>query len=180
MRRRIVLGSALVIASGLSTGCMTLGPISTALPTTGVTTEGAWSAERFPFPEADVQQAALDGMADLQMHTIHQSRPGHELALILDATTHDGRHCRVTIRPATQPGASVVATRIGRFGDEALSLALLERVGIRLGTLPAQPIPEEPPTGPSLLGRYFSSDAVPDEVMLRNEINAGYRDTPVP
>ena len=83
----------------------------------------------------------------------------------------------VTLRP--QQGKTRISCRIGWFGDEALSKALLERTGIRLGTLPPAAVPENPPSTPGA-NPFFSRDAVPDEEMLRDVAEAPYRDRVIP
>ncbi|MHC5542385.1 DUF3568 family protein, partial [Singulisphaera rosea] len=77
------------------------------------------------------------------------------------------------------PGATRVSVRIGWFGDEPLSKALMDRIGVRLGTLPPTAIPTDPPSEPGS-NPYFSKSAIPDSVMLRDQADAIYRDSPVP
>ena len=68
-----------------------------------------------------------------------------------------------------------VSCRIGWFGDEPLSRTLLERIGVRLGTLPPAAIPDRPPSAPAS-NPIFSRDAVPDSVIFRDFAEAPYRD----
>ena len=49
---------------------------------------------------------------------------------------------------------------------QAMAKAVLDRVGVRLGTLPPEAIPTDVPSDPST-NPYFSREAVPDSVMLR-------------
>jgi hypothetical protein len=157
-------------------GCMTLGPVD---PKAGLTTfafKEGWGAQGFPFAVEKVRDVAIEGMGDLKMHSIHQSTMDRT-ALVLDGQVHDGRHIRVAVRPGGL--GSLVTARVGRFGDEALSRALMERIGVRLGTLPPAAIPEVPPTSPPRLP--FSRSAVPDARMLRDQADeVGYRDAHSP
>jgi hypothetical protein len=72
-----------------------------------------------------------------------------------------------------------VAIRVGWFGDEPLSQAILERMGVRLGSRPPEAIPAAAPSAPSR-NPFFARDAVPDSVMLRDFAEAPYRDRVVP
>ena len=89
----------------------------------------------------------------------------------------------MTTAPSPSPSVLVPApprsARIGWFGDEALSQALLERVGVRAGTRAPEAIPDEPPSTPSG-NPYFSRSAISDEVMLRDLADAPYHDRVVP
>jgi hypothetical protein len=174
MRRIVQIGAA-ICASMASGGCMSLGPLGPEPHKTGYSYEAAWASQTFPVATEPALGAALEGMADLQMRSIHQSKY-EKTAILLDGQAHDGRHVRVVIRPVGE--ASQVSTRVGRFGDEALSKAVLERIGVRLGTVPPTPIPDEPPTSGTRLP--FSKLAVPDAIMLREQADAGYRDSTSP
>jgi hypothetical protein len=154
---------------------MTLGPLHPKKGPADYSFEDGWGVQGFPSRPDNVHAATRAGMADLKMHTIHDSR-GEGSALILDGQAHDGRHVRVVVRPGEI--GSIVTARVGRFGDEALARSLLERIGVRLGTLPPAPIPDEPPTSPRR--SLFSRFAVPDAQMLREQANAGYRDSETP
>jgi hypothetical protein len=72
-----------------------------------------------------------------------------------------------------------VTIRIGWFGDEPLSRALMDRIGIRLGTLPPAAIPVEPPSSPAG-NPFFSKNAVSDAEMLKDQADAPYSDKTVP
>ena len=74
----------------------------------------------------------------------------------IQARTADNRTVMVTLRPhQTQ---TRVAAGSALFGDEPLSRALLERTGVRLGTLPAAAIPDK---SPARLAQIHSSRATP-------------------
>jgi hypothetical protein len=95
----------------------------------------------------------------------------------LAGKTEDGREVLVVIR--SNQGLCQVAVRVGWFGDEPLSRALIERVAVRLGSKPPQAIPSTAPSAPSS-NPYFSRDAVPDSDMLRDFVEAPYRDRVIP
>ncbi len=116
-----------------------------------------------------------EAMEDLKMTSIERGRSG--AVFKISATTAENRSVLVTMRP--HQGLTRLGCRIGLFGDEPLSRALMERTGIRLGILPPAPIPEHPPTKPGS-NPIFSRDAVPDEVFLRDVAEAPYRDRVIP
>jgi len=173
--RRIALA-----ATGLfglwSTGCSTVGPIAApVMSATAFTYTAGRATQDFPYPPNTVQSAITGGMDDLRIHSVHLTNDAG--ILVYTGTTADNRRVSVTIRP--QLAASRLSIRIGWFGDEPLSRALMDRIAIRLGELPPSAIPVDPPSEPAS-NPYFSKDAVPDSVMLRDQADAIYRDTPVP
>jgi hypothetical protein len=168
-------GAAVILVASCA-GCATLGPADPRLGSAGFAFEEAWATQSFTDPPDRVGAVLPDSMIDLKMQLMHRSQPV-ETSAVLDGQAHDGRHVRVVVR--SRGAGSVVSCRIGRFGDEALCKALMERIGVRLGVLPATAIPDEPPTS-SPFRSLFSKFAVPDAKILREQADAGYRDTPVP
>jgi hypothetical protein len=169
--------AAAVVGAGL-VGCTTVGPPPISLrDAKSYTFQDGWGAQEFPATPADVQQAALDSLRDLEMTGIHREQAGADV--MLDARSHDGRHTRVAVRRSA--GGAVVAARVGRAGDDVLSRTLMNRVGVRLGTRPAEPLPEDLPTEPATAGSgRFAREAVPDAVMLPDQTGSFYRDSPAP
>jgi hypothetical protein len=143
----------------------------------GLTYSAGKATQEFAYPAAAVQAAITNAMTDLQIKNLRERRDGQ--AWIFQGLTKDNRPANVTFRPGN--GAARVTARIGWFGDEPFSKALLERVGIRLGSLPPKAIPEEPPSSPAP-NPFFSRRAVPDSTMLREqaELHFLFKDTPVP
>jgi hypothetical protein len=166
----------LAVASGLvASGCATTAP----RPERRLSVEGSYSAGRavqeFSLPATKVGEALTAAMDDLKMTGIEPTREG--VVYRIDAKTADNRSVMATLRP--QQGKTRLSCRIGWFGDEALSKALLERTGVRLGTLPPSAVPENPPSTPGA-NPFFSRNAVPDEEMLRDVAEAPYRDRVIP
>jgi hypothetical protein len=172
--QRISLG--LVMACGLAPGgCATVPPSPERLVTTGTSFSAGRALQDFALPAGKVGEAVSDAMADLKMTSIEPAREG--VVYKIQAKTADKRTVLVTLRPhQTQ---TRVGCRIGTFGDEQLSRALLERTGVRLGILPAAAIPEQVPSSPGS-NPFFSRDAVSDEEMLKDVAEAPYRDRVVP
>ncbi|WP_337177737.1 DUF3568 family protein [Paludisphaera sp.] len=174
MRRRAKRRATLAALLALAPGC--------ALPkpaTAPISREFEFSAGQgsrtFPAPAAVVSVAVAEALADLEMRDVRSMRDG--AVLRYESVTPDDRSCSVTVRSLA--GSSTTTARVGWFGDQALSRALLDRVAVRLGELPPEPIPDELPSTP---GRnpFFSRDAVPDEVMLRDQADATYNDRVIP
>jgi hypothetical protein len=173
--RRIALTAA-ALAGLATTGCMTVGPIAApALSASGFSYSAGRAMQDFAYPAPALQSAATGAMEDLRIHSVHLAHEGG--ALVYQGSTADDRRVSLTVRP--NQAITRVSVRIGWFGDEPLSRALMDRIGIRLGSLPPSAVPVDPPSAPES-NPFFSRDAIPDSVMLRDQADAMYRDTPVP
>ena len=101
-----------------------------------------------------VETALRSAMDDLR---IRPSPSRHDAGSVsVEGTTADDRRVVVTLEPT--PGSTRVKTRIGWFGDEPLSRALMDRLAIRLGDLPpsaarVEPTTTAPATNPDHLAR---------------------------
>ena len=187
--QRIALG--LIMAGGFAhNGCSTVSkrpetvskgpetvskrpePVASA---TEIVYSGGRAVQDFSVPLTNVGSAVTEAMADLKMTAIQPGRDG--VVYKIEAKTEDKRTVMVTLRPHQMQ--TRVGCRIGLFGDEPLAKALLERTGIRLGILPPAPIPEHVPSSPGS-NPFFAKSAVPDAEMLRDVVEAPYRDRVVP
>jgi hypothetical protein len=184
--RRIALTAAALLASMACAGCHTMnpaaltafdGPTGPGGPGTGpgFSYSAGRAVQTFPQAPLTVQPAVLAAMEDLRMHSVRQKTDAG--AVVFEGTTADDRKAYVTVRP--NAAGTRISVRIGLFGDEILARAVMDRVGIRLGSLPPSAVPAEPPSSPEK-NPYFSRSAVPDSVMLKGQAEAPYRDTPVP
>jgi hypothetical protein len=174
MRARSIV-PALWACLVVSSGCATVAPRFEQAENS----ESAYSTGRaiqdFARPAGRVGDAMVEAMGDLKMKSITRERDGTVFRIA--ARTTDKRAVQVTLRP--HQGTTRVSCRIGWFGDELLAKALLERTGVRLGTLPPAPIPDNPPSSPGS-NPFFSRLAVPDELFFRDVAEAPYRDRPLP
>jgi hypothetical protein len=135
---------------------------------------GGRAVQEFVIPGDRVRVAVSEALDDLKMTSIKGKRNG--AVIEVNARTEDNRAVLVTVRP--HDGQTRVSCRIGLFGDELLSKAVLERTAIRLGTLPPAAIPDKPPSSSplSMLPRV----APPDDQTLRDVAEAPYRDRVIP
>ena len=167
----VLLGSIGALITTL-TGCRTVG--MNAIPARSLvsyTYNQGRASQGFAANSEDVRKAVAESAADLRIHSMRVTEmPG--------VVTYEGKTAGnnpVTITLHSQSVFTLVTVRIGLLGDEALSRAFMDRIGIRLGTAPANALPSiEPPATEN--GGVLSRDAVKDEVMLRDRIDAGYRD----
>jgi hypothetical protein len=173
--RRIALLAA-TIAGWSCAGCSTVGPVASTGLGGGYTYSTGRASQEFTVPPDTIASAATQAMADLRIQGVHQTR-GEGGMIMLEGTTADDRRASVAIRP--NRGTSRVSVRIGWFGDQPLSRAVMDRIGIRLGTLPPSAVPVDPPTEPDG-NPFFSRSAIPDSEMLRDQADAAFRDSPVP
>jgi hypothetical protein len=174
--RRIAMLAGLVIAGSCGAGCSTMGPVTpSGLAGAGYSYSAGRATQEFAYPTDTLVSASAEAMGDLRIDAIQQIRDAGMIRL--EGTTADNRRATVSIRP--NKVASMVSVRVGWFGDPALSRALMDRVGIRLGTLPPSAAPVEPPSAPES-NPFFSRKAISDSQMLRDQTDAESRDSPVP
>jgi len=168
--QRIALGVVLVCGTWQS-GCATVAPSVVAASGLEVSYTGGRAIQEFAVPSSAVRGAVSEALDDLKMTSIEHGRSGSVYKI--DARTADNRAVLITVRP--HEGQTRVSCRIGWLGDELLSKAVLERTGVRLGTLPPAAIPDDPPSSPAP-NPILSRLAPPDEDTLRNIAEAPYRD----
>jgi len=183
-RRGAGIASALVLMVGAlhGAGCQTMGPIAARGPSavsaagSGYSYQAGTAAQSFSRPRIEVETASQEALADLQMRLSGNVDWGPERTAI-HARSADGRRVELTI---VDRGSSTEAlVKVGLFGDEAMSKALLDRIGMRLGEQPPEAIPDEVPSTPES-NPYFSRDAVPDEVMLEGFTDSGHQTPAIP
>lgn len=168
MPRRVpgILAACVLLVSA---GCRTTTPART-LADTGRSGPGPL-VQAYPLPADSVRQAAREALVDLEFEP--QSDPGRDSGSVVGRSPVKGT---ATLTLLTGESTTLVAYR----GDQPeTGRALLDRIGVRLGTRPPAPIPVDAPEPSAGRGR-LSRDAVSDAVMLRGEDMASYRDTPIP
>jgi hypothetical protein len=159
-----------------SQGCAAIPPAAEIAATSSSFSFSAGrGTQAFAAPPSAVLAALIQALGDLNFHSVNATRDG--AVARLDAQTADARRAVATIR--TQRGLTLVSIRVSWFGDEPLSRALLQRVAIRLGSLPPDAIPASAPSAPEG-NPFFARDAIPDSEMLRDLAEAPYRDRVIP
>jgi hypothetical protein len=167
---------AIALAAGLAcslfqSGCATVAPNVEHTNRPSRAYGGGRALQDFPRDANVVSAAVAEALEDLKMNAIKRSRDG--AVFKVEARTEDNRPVLVTVRPHQDQAR--VGCRIGWFGDEPLSKAILERAGIRLELLPPAPIPEKPPTSPAA-NPFLLRDGTLKDGMIRDMIEAPYRD----
>ena len=161
-------------------GCATVTPNVEHSDSPPRTYSGGRAVQDFPRSVNIVSGAVAESMEDLKMTAIKRKRDGSVFQI--HARTADDRPVLVTIRPHQEQSRleqARVGCRIGWFGDEPLSRAFMERLGIRLELLPPAPIPDTPPSSPAPNPFLARDSAVKDE-MVRDMMDAPYRDRVIP
>ncbi len=172
-RRIMVIAAAGILSQG---GCATTTPAlkeELGQASSGYSFSTGRGLQDFPAAPVAVKAAVYEAMEDLNMTIKHRSRDG--AVSQIEGRTSNDQNVTVTIRP--QQGQTHVSCRIGWFGDDPLSKTLMERVGVRLGTLPPAAIPDKLPSAPSS-NPFFSRDAIPDSIMYREIADAPNRNRP--
>jgi hypothetical protein len=131
--------------------------------------------QEFPVFPGAAANAVVEAMDDLNMSSVKRTRDG--AVYRVSAKSPDNRSVAVTIRPHQK--AARVSCRVGWLGDEPLSRTMLDRVGVRLGTLPPAAIPNTLPSAPTA-SSIFARSVNPDTDFLRDLSEAPYRDRVIP
>ncbi len=127
----------------------------------------------FRFPSSVVQDAVVEALEDLKFTVTRRGQDGP--ATDVEARTPDRRTVFVTLR--SQYPVTRVSCRIGWFGDEPLTRTVMRRVEVRLGTIPPEPIPDHLPSKPAP-NPYLSRENIPDSEMVKDMVEAPYRNRP--
>lgn len=163
------------IVGGLA-GCSTTGPFgreALKLPA-GPTYVGGRGFQVYPVSPEIVPNVKA-AMAEVAIRGIVESRDPSNL-IILEGRTAADRKARVTIQVAGL--GATVSVKVGLVGDEPLTRSLLDRIGARQGLMPPPTAEEAPAAGTP--GSILSKTAVPDAIMLRDRLNNGFDQSPVP
>jgi Protein of unknown function (DUF3568) len=171
LRARRIAVAAATACWLCSCGCATVAPKVEHTNTPAGGFGGGRALQDFPRDPTAVSLAVAESLEDLKMTDIKRSRDGSVVKL--EAKTEDNRSVLVTVRP--HQDQSRVGCRVGWFGDEPLSKAVLERIGIRLELLPPAPIPDKPPSSPAP-NPYLRSDDNAKQNWIRDMVEAPYRD----
>ena len=146
MRMRRIATWALAVCGCIPLGCSTVAPMvdSGAIEVNGYAYSGGKATQFFNFPKATVEKAVREAMDDLHMRVERETHDG--VVAYVEGRTADDRRMQVSLRP--QQETTRVTVKIYWFGDEPLSRAFTDRVGIRLGSVAPEAIPEKPPSSP--------------------------------
>jgi hypothetical protein len=176
MRRNLLVPGMVAAIALWTSGCATVSRTPAEDPMApGFAYAAGRATQSFAAPPSSVLAALNESMGDLSLLSIRPTREG--AVSRIEASTPDRRKVAANVR--TNQGITQVAVRIGWFGDEPLSRALLERVGVRLGTRDPEAIPASAPSAPSA-NPFFARDAVSNAEMLRDFAEAPYRDRVIP
>ena len=187
--RGIAQTVAFLVILGLGTGCSTVrnvvnpdDPPATSAPpevSDSTITYSAGAASRvFAVPASTMHPPVLAAMEDLRFTNVRRFNDSG--VVLFQGTTADNRRVSLTLRSPT-PSSVRATVRIGLFGDEPMSKAVIERIGVRLGELPPAPIPTEIPSTPTPNPFFnFKRMLGPDSEMLRDMADSRYRDTTIP
>lgn len=169
------IGMALLVILGVS-GCATVPPMA-ELEAAGAAFafSGGKGTQTFPFSPSGVALALNQAMQDLDLKAIQVKRNG--AVIRVESMTSDDRPVIATLRHYRE--TTFASVRIGWFGDEPLSRALLERTAVRLGSRPPEAIPETAPSAPAR-NPFFSRSAVSDAEIYRDLAESPYRDRVIP
>jgi hypothetical protein len=99
---------------------------------TGYAMIGPYSVQRFTYPVPIVERAAVEAMTDMKIHSVRR-KPKVD-GICLQGFMYDGRYVLLTIE--AQGPFSIVTVVIDVYGDEPISKILLDRIGIRISTMP--------------------------------------------
>ncbi len=170
--RLVEVGLVMAGALAVSAGCSTTNPfgrerLSVASTTQYVGGRGFAMFTTTPDLSEHVKQAMTE-VGFTAIHPIPEANGGTGL----EGSTADKRSARVSIHSTGV--RSTVALKVGWLGDEPLTRAFLQRLEERHGALPASAVPVEPDADAEANPSRFSRGAVPDSVMIRNQLDPSF------
>ena len=185
MRRLTMAGGLLATSLTMAAGCSSTGnfgrqAVSSPAGPSYVAGKGVQVFAASPTVMTDVK----DAMSDVGIHSIRQVRDPDNTD-VFEGTTADNRRAQVAVQP--RGSKMVVTTKVGWRGDEPLSRAMLDRISIRQGNMPATAAPVGPaPASPFAAEPEpearpeTSGVGVPDSVMLRSQLDQGFGQSTLP
>jgi hypothetical protein len=160
MRRTACGILAVAVLATLETGCETVRPALRPDPgVTGYANIGPYSVQRFFFAPNLVERAAVEAMTDMKMNSV--KRTAKDDGVSLKGFLYDGRYICLTLEP--EGPNTIVSINIDVYGDESMAQILLDRMGVRLATLP------------QVVNPPFDPRAMSDSVLHRGKSVEGYR-----
>ncbi|MFO0953264.1 MAG: hypothetical protein U0835_19330 [Isosphaeraceae bacterium] len=123
-----------------------------------------WVTQRFVYPGPLVERALIEAMSDMGIHSVKRGTH-HKTVATFKGLLYDGRIILVELEP--QGENTVVKIRIDGYGDEPKTKILLERMSIRLATLPQAVFPP------------FDPRTLSDSAQHRGMDIQGYRGAPL-
>lgn len=158
---RAFLALGLVLgAAGCSTVPVAQGPAGYAFDRTA-------GRMHYPAPVAVVESAALEALNELRCDGVEVA-PAADGASRISGRGGDGRGVELLIT-ADPAGGTTATARIGRFGDEPRSRALLQRIAVRIGALEAPTGAAAATLAPQTTPEPAAGPGVPDAVMSREQ-----------
>lgn len=166
LRRTTALRGVGLLALAMA-GCSTTGPFGREKLAIHAGTQyvGGRGYAMYPTTE-DIVENVKATLTAMGMHSIHPI-PEPSGTLGFEATTADRRAARVTLQ--TTGIRTTVGMKVGWVGDEPLTRSFLDQLQERQGALPASALPDEP--DPEEAPRRLSRTAVPDSIMIRNQLD---------
>jgi hypothetical protein len=130
---------------------------------TGYAYCNGFAAQRFLYPAPLIERAAAEAMADLKIRGVHREAKPDGVCFL--GYLYDGRYIRVGVEP--QANTTIVSVNVDVYGDEPFSEIFLNRLSIRIATLPQA---VNPP---------FDPRALTDSISHRGQDIEGYRGAPL-
>ncbi len=160
--------AALIVVAG---GCSTTNPFSREKLAMSAAPKYVGGRGYAMYPTTpNLTQNIQTTLTDLGMHSIHPI-PEPNGGTGLEATTADKRNVRVSIHSTGV--RSTVGIKVGWMGDEPLSRTFLDKLENIQGALPDTALPDPEVEKAGAFGSRFAKDAVPDDVMYRNQLDPG-------
>jgi hypothetical protein len=156
-------------------------PATPAAAATETVVREGWNIRQYAVPVELLETATLETLNELRFWELRPQDLQPD-GLRIQARSSDSRRATIVVQPA--PGGSQVAARIGRFSDQTLARQVVDRVGMRLGLIPYHTSADPESSGAFAGGGNSASprprSAVPDSVMLQDQVGSQYSEWPTP
>ncbi|MFO0910799.1 MAG: DUF3568 family protein [Isosphaeraceae bacterium] len=168
--RRIARGMILagVVAScGSLSGCVLFERLPYVIDPgeTGYSHVLGFVSQRYVYPLPLVERATIEAMGEMHIHSVRRGVTKDGNIVKLTGLFYGGSGILLELEPQNE--ATAVRVRIDLYGDEPRSRILLERISIRLATLPQS------------VNSPFDTRSLSDSVLHRGMEIEGYRGAPL-
>jgi hypothetical protein len=164
--RRIASGvMAASLIAAFCAGCDTVRPLLRPDPgVTGYAFCSGYAVQRYLYDLPQIERAAIETLSDLKVTNVQRKVEKNRVKL--QGYLFSGRYLCMTIE-SEGPGVTIVSVNVDVYGDEPFSKIVLDRISIRMATMPRT------------VNSLYDPRSLSDSIEHRGQVVEGYRGAPL-